>query len=94
MAIGSVPVIIQVQLLGGEGPALRGDKKVDVAVDCSVPEHYPGTSMREVMRAMDEIGEEGEARIIIGHTKNGSSVGFVIIALLAARQVAPNSSHL
>lgn len=46
------------------------------------------------MRAIDGIGEEGEARIIIGHTKDGSSVGAAIITLLAAQQIAPNSSYL
>lgn len=94
MAIGSV--ILQGKLLGGEGSGVQGGKKVDVAVDGSVVEHYPGfeTYMREALRAMDGVGNEGEARIVIGHTKDGSSVGAAIIALLATQQVAPNARHL
>ncbi|KAK7697657.1 glucokinase [Diaporthe eres] len=94
MAIGSV--ILQGKLLEGEGSGVQVDKKVDVAVDGSVVEHYPGfeTYMREALQAMDGIGKEGEARIVIGHTKDGSSVGAAIIALLAAQQVAPNTRHL
>lgn len=94
MAIGSV--ILQGQLLGAEEEALVGAKKVDVAVDGSVVEHYPGFEayMREALRAMDGIGNKGEARIVIGHTKDGSSVGAAIIALLAAQQVAPDTQHV
>lgn len=94
MAVGSV--ILQGQLLGGEDGALKGAKMVDVAVDGSVVEHYPGFEvyMRESLRAMDGIGKEGEACIIIGHTRDGSSVGAAIIALLAAQQLAPNTRHL
>lgn len=94
MAIGSV--ILQSGLLGADGLILRGAKKMDVAVDGSVVEHYPGFEayMREALRAIDSIGEEGEMRIVIGHTKDGSSVGAAIIALIAAQQVAPNTRHL
>lgn len=94
MAIGSV--ILQGQLLVSEGSGVQVDKKVDVAVDGSVVEHYPGfeTYMREALQAMDGIGKEGEARIVVGHTKDGSSVGAAIVALLAAQQVAPNTRHL
>lgn len=62
----------------------------------SVVEHYPGFEayIREALRAIDGIGEEGEVRIVIGHTKDGSSVGAAIIALLAARQFAPKTRHL
>lgn len=94
MAIGSV--IVQGQLLGDEEEAPKGPKMVDVAVDGSVVEHYPGFEayMREALRAIGGIGKEGEARIIIGHTKDGSCVGAAIIALLAAQQVAPNTRRL
>lgn len=46
-------------------------------------EHYPGFEAykREAMRAMDGIGEEGEARIVVGHAKDGSGVGAAITAL-------------
>lgn len=91
-AIGST--ILQGRLLGAEGLALKGPKKVDVAVDGSVVERYPGFEeyMREALRAIDSIGEEGEAQIVIGHTKDGSSVGAALIALIAAR-VAPITRH-
>ncbi|KAI9778078.1 MAG: glucokinase [Geoglossum umbratile] len=61
---------------------------IDVAVDGSVFEHFPGfeTYMREAMRAVDGIGTAGEKRIRISIAKDGSSVGAAIIALLAAQQ--------
>ena len=61
---------------------------VDVAVDGSVVELYPDFEhyMRQALRAIKGIGSEGERRIRIGLTKDGSSVGTAIIALLAAHQ--------
>ncbi|MCJ1384403.1 glucokinase [Xylographa soralifera] len=61
---------------------------VDVAVDGSVIEHYPGFEqyMREALRSITDIGVEGEKRIKIGIAKDGSSVGAAIIALLVAEQ--------
>ena len=89
MAVGSV--IIQGRLLdanvteaGSAGG--RGDSRVDVAVDGSVIEHYPGfeAGMRSSLRAIDGIGEAGERAITIGHAHQGSSVGAAIVALLAS----------
>ena len=40
--------------------------------------------MRQVFRIIKGIGPEGERRIRIGLTKDGSSVGTAIIAMLAA----------
>lgn len=59
---------------------------VDIGVDGSVIEHYPGfeSRMRGVLRSIDGIGVEGERRIRIGIAKDGSSVGAAIIALLAS----------
>lgn len=60
---------------------------VDVGVDGSVIELYPGfeTYMREVLTVIEGIGAAGEKRIRIGIAKDGSSVGAAIIALLAAQ---------
>ncbi|KAI4205134.1 MAG: hypothetical protein LQ348_001196 [Seirophora lacunosa] len=69
----------------------RSDERclVDVAVDGSVIEFYPRFEvyMREALRAVEEIGAEGEKRIRMGLAKDGSSVGAAIIALGAAQQV-------
>jgi len=75
--------------LGGDLPnALDEHGIVDIAVDGSLIEFYPGfeTYMREVLRAVEGIGAAGEKRIRMGIAKDGSSVGAAIIALLAARQ--------
>ncbi|KAK7984610.1 hypothetical protein PG989_012012 [Apiospora arundinis] len=89
MAVGSV--ILQGRLLDSRGAATdigpdNGCRKVDVAVDGSVIEHYPGfeVHMRDALKVIDRIGETGERNILIGHTKHGSSVGAAIIALMAS----------
>lgn len=59
---------------------------IDIGVDGGIIEHYPNFEvyMREAMRSIDGIGAEGEKNIRIGITKDGSSVGAAIIALLAS----------
>lgn len=59
---------------------------IDVGVDGSVIELYPGFEMymREALRTLDGVGRAGDRRIKIGIAKDGSSVGAAIIALLAA----------
>ncbi|KAL8677554.1 MAG: hypothetical protein Q9186_006015 [Xanthomendoza sp. 1 TL-2023] len=61
---------------------------IDVGVDGSVIEFYPrfDAYMREALRAIKGIGTEGEKKIQMGLTKDGSSVGAAIIALVAAQQ--------
>ncbi|KAH0541240.1 hypothetical protein FGG08_004245 [Glutinoglossum americanum] len=61
---------------------------VDIGVDGSVVEFYPGFEayMREALRAIPEIASAGEKRIRIGIAKDGSGVGAAIIALLATQQ--------
>lgn len=91
-AVGSV--IIQSGVL--KHPALQLDTKVetqslvDVAIDGSVTEHYPGYEnlMRDALRAIPQIGDVLESRISIGQAKDGSSVGAAIVTLVAAHQVA------
>lgn len=67
------------------------DDVVDIGVDGSLVEFYPNFEvfMREALRALDEIGERGEAKIRIGIAKDGSGVGAALIALVAARMEKP-----
>lgn len=67
---------------------LREFEIVDIGVDGSLIEFYPGFEayMREALRAVKGIGAVGEKRIRIGIAKDGSSVGAAIIALLAGEQ--------
>lgn len=60
---------------------------VDVGVDGSVVEYYPGFEdlIREALREVPGIGSEGERRIRIGIAKDGSGVGAALIALVAER---------
>ena len=62
---------------------------VDIAVDGSVVEYYPGFEayMREVWNLIDGIGPSIQPRIKIGIAKDGSSIGAAIIALVAAQQL-------
>lgn len=64
------------------------DDVVDVGVDGSLVEFYPGfeNHMREAFKEVQEIGEGGEKRIRIGIAKDGSGVGAALIALVAAQR--------
>lgn len=64
------------------------DDIVDIGVDGSLVEFYPGFEdhVRNALRAADGIGEENEQRIRIGIAKDGSGVGAALIALVAAQQ--------
>jgi len=72
------------------GVAVNEDEIVDIGVDGSLVEFYPGFEdvMREAMRALPEIGVAGERRIRIGIAKDGSGVGAALIALVAAKMEA------
>lgn len=69
------------------GLAVNEEDVVDIGVDGSLVEFYPGFEdhMREALRAMDGIGAIGERRIRIGIAKDGSGVGAALIALVAAK---------
>jgi len=71
--------------LKGELPS--EDDMVDIGVDGSLVEFYPGfeDSMREALREIPEVGAVGEKRIRIGIAKDGSGVGAALIALVAGR---------
>ncbi|KAL6721953.1 glucokinase [Lecanora helva] len=64
------------------------DDIVDVGVDGSLVEFYPGFEdyTREAFREIPEIGVKGEKRIRIGIAKDGSGVGAALIALVAAQK--------
>lgn len=63
------------------------DDVVDIGVDGSLVEFYPGfeDEIRGALRDVPEIGEKGEKRIRIGIAKDGSGVGAALIALVAAK---------
>ena len=63
------------------------DDVVDVGVDGSLVEFYPGFEdyMRDAFKEVPEIGEKGEKRVRIGIAKDGSGVGAALIALVAAQ---------
>ncbi|KAF2666447.1 hypothetical protein BT63DRAFT_458804 [Microthyrium microscopicum] len=63
------------------------DDMVDIGVDGSLVEFYPGFEeyMREALGEIPGVGEKGEKRIRIGIAKDGSGVGAALIALVAGR---------
>ncbi|KIV99657.1 uncharacterized protein PV09_08712 [Verruconis gallopava] len=69
------------------GRLTSGDDIIDVGVDGSLVEFYPGFEdlIREALREVEEIGEQGEKRIRIGIAKDGSGVGAALIALVAGK---------
>ena len=64
---------------------LHSDEEIDIGVDGSLAEHYPGFEkhLREALRDIDGIGEAGERRITIGHCEDGSGLGAALAALIA-----------
>jgi hexokinase len=64
---------------------LNEDEIVDIGVDGSLAEFYPGFEdyIRETFREIPEIGVEGEKKIRIGLAKDGSGLGAALIALVA-----------
>ncbi|OWP07037.1 hypothetical protein B2J93_7771 [Marssonina coronariae] len=69
------------------GLTVNEDEIVDIGVDGSLVEFYPGfmDSMRDALRSMPEIGVVGERRMRIGMAHDGSGVGAALIALVAAK---------
>jgi hexokinase len=63
---------------------LKEDEIVDIGVDGSLVEYYPGFEdyIREAFREIEGIGED-EKRIRIGLAKDGSGLGAALIALVA-----------
>jgi len=69
---------------------LQEDELVDVGVDGSLVEYYPGFEeyIREAFREIEGIGE-AEKRIRIGLAKDGSGLGAALIALVAHDSAVP-----
>ncbi|KAI9765932.1 MAG: glucokinase [Geoglossum simile] len=67
------------------GAAVDPESVVDIGLDGSLVEFFPGFEdyMREALREIPDIGEEGEKRIRFGIAKDGSGVGAALIALTA-----------
>ena len=87
-AIGRRAARLSAVALGGvviSTNKLNEDEIVDIGVDGSLAEYYPGFEdyIREAFREIPEIGEEGEKRIRIGLAKDGSGLGAALIALVA-----------
>lgn len=72
---------------GNHIPKGGEDDVVDIGVDGSLVEYYPGFEghIREAFAEIPEIGLQGEQRIRIGIAKDGSGVGAALIALVAAQ---------
>ncbi|KPI41436.1 Glucokinase [Cyphellophora attinorum] len=67
----------------------ESDEPVDIGVDGSLVEYYPGFEdyIREAFREIEGIGAD-EKRIRIGLAKDGSGLGAALIALVAANKAA------
>lgn len=72
------------------------DDIVDIGVDGSVVEYYPGFEdhIREALREIPEVGPPGEKRIRMGIAKDGSGVGAALIALVAGQAKPPTMAVL
>jgi hexokinase len=77
----------------GPGSGSSEEDVIDIGVDGSLVEFYPGFEdlMREALREVPEIGESGEKRIRIGIAMDGSGVGAALIALVAGRARRPSA---
>ncbi|KAI4119325.1 MAG: hypothetical protein LQ345_000762 [Seirophora villosa] len=71
-----------------EQKAVLEEEMVDIGVDGSLVEYYPGFEqyIREALREIEEIGAKGEKRIRIGIAKDGSGVGAALIALVVGER--------
>lgn len=71
------------------------DDVVDVGVDGSLVEFYPGFEghVRQALSEIEGIGKQGEKRIRIGIAKDGSGVGAALIALVACKVAKLDSEN-
>jgi hexokinase len=76
----------------GFGKGEKDGETIDIGVDGSLVEFYPGFEglMREAIREVEGIGAEGEKKITIGIAKDGSGVGAALIALVAGKVRRPS----
>ncbi|KAL8987919.1 MAG: hypothetical protein Q9177_002934 [Variospora cf. flavescens] len=84
IATGNLRLTAGDALGDGQKPVLEAEV-VDIGVDGSLVEYYPGFEqyIREGLREIEEIGAQGEKRVRIGIAKDGSGVGAALIALVA-----------
>lgn len=70
---------------GASSTTVEEDDTIDVGVDGSVVEFYPGFEehVRSALRDVPEFGAAGEKRVRMGIAKDGSGVGAALIALVA-----------
>ncbi|KAI9933830.1 hypothetical protein ASPWEDRAFT_48493 [Aspergillus wentii DTO 134E9] len=66
---------------------LQTDDVIDIGVDGSLVEYYPNFEgyIREAFREVPELGVEGDKKVRIGISKDGSGVGAALIALVASK---------
>lgn len=88
VALGAV--VLQSNVFGGASMK----ESVSIGVDGSLVELYPGfvDRMRDALRCIDGIGEQGEKRIKIVITKDGSGVGAALAAHVAATTATTNTT--
>ena len=84
----SAVAIGAVLLSTGSLKDLKAEDMVDIGVDGSLVEYYPGfeDEIRGALAEVEGIGKEGEQRVRIGIAKDGSGVGAALIALVAAKR--------
>lgn len=70
---------------GASSTTVEEGDTIDVGVDGSVVEFYPGFEehVRSALRDVPEFGAAGEKRVRMGIAKDGSGVGAALIALVA-----------
>lgn len=86
VAIGAIVISTGNLTKRSESPESSDDDIVDIGVDGSLVEYYPGFEeyIREAFCEIPEIGDAGEKKIRIGIAKDGSGVGAALIALVAS----------
>lgn len=86
LSTGNLTDSTQGTIEGQEGKEVDDEGVVDIGVDGSLVEYYPGFEdyIREALREVEEIGEK-EKRVRIGIAKDGSGVGAALIALVAGK---------
>jgi len=87
-ACGVAAVLIQARYaqLGGASGEKPLDNTIDIGVDGSLVEFYPGfeTMLREAL--VEIVGKKVEQAVRIGLAKDGSGVGAALCALVAMKQ--------
>ena len=86
LSTGNLSESTQGNIEGNEGKDVDDEGVVDIGVDGSLVEYYPGFEdyIREALREVEGIGEK-ESRVRIGIAKDGSGVGAALIALVAGK---------